>query len=159
MNNNEWAINLQVSISSAVDCPRFSHCLRSIQRSQTFRKAQYNIFSNIISEKIYHAVFIILNIENIFYKVNCYFKTTLTPLWYNAQRIADRKWIILLKLWIHTKCLLCLWLCTDRNFVVEFDTWAKYFLDLTFCRHSNASCEYSGQTNWLIFVCAIGQLW
>ena len=51
-----------------------------------------------ISEKNCHAVFIILNIENTFYKVNCYFKTTLTPLWYNAQRIADRKWIILLKL-------------------------------------------------------------
>ena len=33
---------------------------------------------------------------------------------------------------------------TDRNFVVEFDTWAKLFLDLTFCRHSNASSEYSG---------------
>ena len=47
---------------------------------------------------------------------------------------------------------------TDRNFVVEFDTWAKKFLDLTFCQHSNASCEYSCQNNWLIFVCAISEL-
>ena len=47
---------------------------------------------------------------------------------------------------------------TDRNFVVEFDTWAKKFLDLTFCQHSNASSEYSGQNNWLIFVCAISEL-
>ena len=29
---------------------------------------------------------------------------------------------------------------TDKNFVVEF-------LDLTFCRYSNASSEYSGQNN------------
>ena len=43
---------------------------------------------------------------------------------------------------------------TDRNFVVEFDTWAKQFLDLTFCRHSNANSKYSGQNNWLIFFCA-----
>ena len=33
---------------------------------------------------------------------------------------------------------------TDINVVVKFDTWAKQFLDLTFCRHSNASSEYSG---------------
>ena len=46
----------------------------------------------------------------------------------------------------------------NTDFVVEFDTWAKQFLDLTFCRHSNASSEYSGQNNWLIFVCAISKL-
>ena len=47
---------------------------------------------------------------------------------------------------------------TDRNFVVEFDTWAKQFLDLTFCLHSNASSEYSGQNTWLISFCAISEL-
>ena len=47
---------------------------------------------------------------------------------------------------------------TDRNFVVNFDTWAKQFLDLTFCQHSNATSDYSGLLRTSIGVPAESQI-